>query len=975
MSQKSNNWSLQITISVLFILLILALGAILIYQNYTKTSDILLSSADEVYKKLTDELELDIKGTYSPLAGFLQILAISPLTMAESFDDRLKHLEAISIALKNNPAATSIQIAYPDGGYFIVRSAKADIVKTKLKAPQSTVYIVENIETDKYGERQLTRLYLDENLETIARNPAEPTDYDPRNRLWYLEATDQPVATKPYIFYFTRQIGITAKLKSREPGVVVATDITLDQLTKTINNYQITPSTEAVLIDAKGQTFAYKDPDKVIISNNDSDFKLADLDQLGSEVLTHLSKDIQAIEQKINFEYDNKHWTGTARIVGKPGGVDLFALVISPVDELLREASDLRNQSFMVTAFTILLFIPVIWLVAKRISTSLHKLSDTAEAISRFDFEQPSDIHSYIKEVHDLSRVMELMRNTINRFIKMIKSLADEQDLEALLHGINRETMEVSEADAVLTYLMNDTEDALIPGVMCTPKQNNVDISALPEVPIENDNELVSATKNKISSFFVIDENSGQLLTPVLDTIDTEAVTVIAVPLSNRNNEIIGILCLLYIHADEIADKSKDTNLSFIQALSGFAAVTLESRQLLHMQEALLNAFIKLIAGAIDAKSPYTGGHCQRVPEITRMLAEAACASNEPPFDNFQLSNKEWEALDIASWLHDCGKVTTPEYVVDKATKLETIYDRIHEVRMRFEVLKRDAIISFWKQVSAGGNRSELESQLNATLKQIDDDYTFIAECNEGGEFMADDKIERLQQIAERTWQRTLDDRIGISWEESQRKQRSEKQPLPVTEKLLADKPEHIIERQDYEKIPVDNPWGFKLDVPEYKYNRGEIYNLSVGRGTLSDEERYKINDHMTQTIMMLEQLPYPKHLREVPKIAGGHHETMDGKGYPRRLTKDDMSLTARMMAIADIFEALTASDRPYKKPKTLSESIRIMSFMKKDNHIDPDLFDLFLTSGVYMKYANKFLEPDQIDEVDINDYINSTDG
>jgi hypothetical protein len=393
------------------------------------------------------------------------------------------------------------------------------------------------------------------------------------------------------------------------------------------------------------------------------------------------------------------------------------------------------------------------------------------------------------------------------------------------------------------------------------------------------------------------------------------------------------------------------------------------------MQEALLNAFIKLIAGAIDAKSPYTGGHCQRVPEITRMLAEAACTSNEPPFDNFQLNDKEWEALDIASWLHDCGKVTTPEYVVDKATKLETIYDRIHEVRMRFEVLKRDATIDFWKQISEGGNRSELESQLNATLKQIDDDYAFIAECNEGGEFMADDKIERLQQIAERTWERTLDDRIGISWEESQRKQRSEEQPLPVTEKLLADKPEHIIEREDYEKMPADNPWGFKLDVPEYKYNRGEIYNLSVGRGTLSDEERYKINDHMTQTIMMLEQLPYPKHLREVPGIAGGHHETMDGKGYPRRLTKEDMSLTARMMAIADIFEALTASDRPYKKAKTLSESIRIMSFMKKDNHIDPDLFDLFLSSGVYLKYANQFLEPDQIDEVNISDYIKTADG
>ena len=388
------------------------------------------------------------------------------------------------------------------------------------------------------------------------------------------------------------------------------------------------------------------------------------------------------------------------------------------------------------------------------------------------------------------------------------------------------------------------------------------------------------------------------------------------------------------------------------------------------MQEALLNSFIKLIAGAIDAKSPYTGGHCQRVPEITKMLAQAACESNDAPFANFSLTEKDWEALEIASWLHDCGKVTTPEYVVDKATKLETIYDRIHEVRMRFEVLKRDADIDYWQQLAHGGDKQALEKTRSNILQQLDDDFAFIAECNEGGEYMSDERIERLNQIAQRTWKRTLDDSIGISWEEANRKKRSKKQALPVEENILSDKPEHIIEREEYEHMPEDNPWGFKLDVPEYKYNRGELYNLSVGRGTLSAEERYKINDHMTQTIMMLEKLPYPKHLRDVPRIAGGHHETMDGKGYPKRLTRDDMSLPARMMAIADIFEALTASDRPYKKAKTLSEAIRIMSFMRNDSHIDPDLFKLFLTSGIYRQYGELFLSQEQLDDVDINAFL-----
>jgi hypothetical protein len=217
---------------------------------------------------------------------------------------------------------------------------------------------------------------------------------------------------------------------------------------------------------------------------------------------------------------------------------------------------------------------------------------------------------------------------------------------------------------------------------------------------------------------------------------------------------------------------------------------------------------------------------------------------------------------------------------------------------------------------------------------------------------------------------RTLDDRLGISWEERRRKERTAAAELPVSERLIDDKPEHLIERSDAERMPEDNPWGFRLDVPEHQYNRGELYNLEVTRGTLSAEERFKINDHVVQTIIMLNKLPYPKHLRKVPEIAGGHHETMDGRGYPKRLTSDETSVAARIMAVADIFEALTASDRPYKKAKTLSESIRILSLMKKDAHIDPDLFALFLESGVWKTYADKFLAPEQIDEVDIEQYL-----
>ncbi|MEK7731443.1 MAG: HD domain-containing phosphohydrolase, partial [Planctomycetota bacterium] len=429
----------------------------------------------------------------------------------------------------------------------------------------------------------------------------------------------------------------------------------------------------------------------------------------------------------------------------------------------------------------------------------------------------------------------------------------------------------------------------------------------------------------------------------------------LTVPLKNSQNNVIGVLQLINARdraTGEVIPFSAEIQ-PVIEALASQAAVALDVSQLLAAQKKLLDAFIELIAGAIDAKSAYTGGHCQRVPELTKMLARAACEASDGPFRDFDLTEDQWYELHLGAYLHDCGKVTTPEYVVDKATKLETIYDRIHEVRTRFEVIKRDTVIEYLKALIDGKKDAEtLRAELEARLAQIDDDYAFIAECNIGGEFMAPEKIERVKKIADVTWKRTLDDRLGVAHEELKRMERSPKPDLPVNEPLLSDKDAHIFPRPSSSYYAPDNKWGFKMDVPQHEYNRGEVYNLCIGRGTLTVEDRFKINEHMVQTIRMLGELPFPKHLKSVPEYAGAHHETLIGTGYPRRLKKEDMSVPARIMAIADIFEALTAADRPYKKAKTLSESIKILYFFKKDRHVDAELFDLFLTSGIYLEYA-----------------------
>ena len=397
-------------------------------------------------------------------------------------------------------------------------------------------------------------------------------------------------------------------------------------------------------------------------------------------------------------------------------------------------------------------------------------------------------------------------------------------------------------------------------------------------------------------------------------------------------------------------------------------AMAHEIRAYQNSQEELLNSIIKLIAEAIDAKSLYTGEHCKRVPTIAKMLLDKA-NEDETLFQDFHFEGADnYRAFEIGSWLHDCGKLTTPEYVMDKSTKLETLYNRIHEIRTRFEVLLRDAKIHEYEVILAGGDREKENAAYEATKKELMEEFALIAKVNIGAEYMDAEEKEKIQKIASREWVRNFDNTIGLSEEEVERL-REDSILLPQREKLLDDKASHIIKRVnfDYEAYQRE---GFKLEVPEYEYNLGEVYNLCVERGTLNAEERYKIQEHVIMTIKMLEQIPFPKELQNVPKYAGTHHETLIGTGYPRKLTQEELSIPERIMAVADIFEALTASDRPYKKAKTLSESLRIMSFMAKDQHIDKDIFILFLHSRVYLEYAHAHLHEEQIDSVDVEKLI-----
>ena len=392
--------------------------------------------------------------------------------------------------------------------------------------------------------------------------------------------------------------------------------------------------------------------------------------------------------------------------------------------------------------------------------------------------------------------------------------------------------------------------------------------------------------------------------------------SMLTFPLKDHEQEIIGVLQL--INAKDMVTGEilpfGEVDQQLAESLASQAAVALTQRRLISELQVLFESFIKMIASAIDDKSPYTGGHCRRIPVLTMMLAEAAHKSREGPLGEFKISEKDRYELETAAWLHDCGKVVTPEYVMDKATKLETICDRIDKIETRFELLRRDAEIKFLRATAQPDcdeiRRAALSRKFEADCKQLEDDLEFLRRANIGGEFMHAEDIERIGRLA------------GIEWIDF----------AGATQTLLTD---------------------------------DEVMNLCIERGTLNDGEREIINNHIVATIKMLESLPFPKHLQNVPEYAGGHHERMDGTGYPRGLTREQMSVQARIMAVADIFEALTASDRPYKHGKKLSECLRIMGQMKLDNHIDPDLFEIFVREKVYLDYAEEFLDPEQIDEID----------
>lgn len=963
---EKRRFPLHVHISVMFTCLLLLTGIVLGIFNYQQTTRIILSSSEKLFQRIEQDVQLDLKATYEPIRHLLSLLVDNPAVHGADLDQRLALLEPFAQSLKDNTELASLYVGYANGDFFMVRPLRNQALKVARQAPEAAAYEVWSIERHHgSGQAHSQSLFYDASLALLGRRDNTGETYDPTARNWFADAqagADQ-ITTQPYVFFSTRNVGTTLARRS-DAGAVMGADLTLEQLSATLAKHRVTPSTEIALVDGDGNAVAYPDARRLIVEAQSARLIRA------NDLSPALDALLQGKARGNRLRLAERQWIVASSHLqeGGPQGLQLALLV--PEDELLVDAYRLRWQGALITLGILLLCLPLGWLTSRALVRPLRALVQEADAIRSFDFDYPLTRRSPVLEVDQLSLSMARMKDTLASFFEITASLSAETRFDPLLERVLSETVKIGQAQAGLIYLRENEGTGLEPyGLIVADQVRDLrafDIQARDPRDDAGPDWLrqLSDSENVVTTLGF--EQAADLQS-VLLAMNCPSVHLIGIRLHNRHDETVGILVLLLADSgqEQDLDKLRPDRIAFLQAVSGAAAVSIESQRLQNRQKQLLDSFIQLLAGAIDAKSPYTGGHCQRVPALTLMLAQAAAASQKPAFSAYHPTEDEWEALHIAAWLHDCGKVTTPEYVVDKATKLETLNDRIHEIRTRFEVLKRDVWIDYWQARAEGGDEPSLAAARDAELAALDDDFTFIARCNLGGETMAEADLQRLDRVARRTWSRTLDDRLGVSWEENRRQERTPAPTLPVTEQLLADKPEHLIQRDPAELIPEDNPWGFKLDVPACKYNRGELYNLSISRGTLTREERYVINHHMVQTILMLSRLPFPSHLNTIAEIAGGHHEKMDGTGYPKKLKREQMSLPARMIAIADIFEALTAADRPYKKGKTLSEALGIMATMCRSAHIDPELFELFIQSRIYQQYAERFMEPQQIDEID----------
>lgn len=927
------------------VLCMVAMAGLLMWQGGQAGRTLLLSAAQDSARDMATIINEKTRRILGPAQATLAQLAFDPLGAADSQILRELRLQVMAQTLRSDDLVSAVYAGYANGDFFLLRPLRSDDQRRLYQAPDQAAFIVQSIISTVQGNTYGSWSFFDEGLLLIAQSVKPDYRFDPRIRAWYqsAEKVSSQILSDPYIFFTTREVGLTLSQKSHQGPAVIGLDVALSDLGEEVAELRRTPNSEIAVIDEQGRVMAYSDMSKVMLREGDS-VHFQTLEGLQIPALWQLQLDNPAPGQSVTYQVNGQDWFGMRMplqgIPGHPMQI-LFAVPDSDLLGTVREA--LRSQAAMASVL-ILLLLPFGWMAGRQVGLSLGRLTRQAQQLTRFNFQQGTQGRSVVREVKELDAVFGNMCATMQNFLRTTEVISSEPKLDAMLQGVLQKLVESTHCQSGAVYLFEEKQACFVLAGVAHDAVQIAGHQSKPQFSSSLPPDYLQLHKNRVQP----------------DSM--------ALALTGRQDQPLGILVLHHAADDE--HQMEDFR-AFALKLSGALSVSVETRNLFAAQQRLFEAVIQLLADAIDAKSLYTGGHCERVPELAEMLIDRLRTESSGIYADFSMTDVERYEFRLGAWLHDCGKLTSPEHIIDKATKLETLYNRIHEIRTRFEVLWRDAQILYLQRLSEGEDPSDLAHWLEQRQQTLHNDFAFVAACNIGGESMSDADIRRLKEIGEQSWWRHFDNRLGLSRAELCRLPNDQTASLPVQESLLVDRPEHCVLWGD-RKPPVEpddpnNHWRFRMSLPPYSLNLGELHNLSVRRGTLTPEERFKVNDHIVQTYIMLRSLPWPTHLAKVPEIAATHHERLDGKGYPRRLNAAQLSIADRVMALADVFEALTASDRPYKPAKTLSESLLIMVHMAREQHLDAQMLRYFLRSRLWEVFAQRYLAPSQIDAIDID--------
>ena len=943
---------LEVLTASVVVLAMLLLTALMTYQVSSSARKAIVAASGDSAQRVSMLITERVQRIVNPADAIVRLLAHDPVTTATTLPQRLRRLPVLAGLLEHTLLLSALYVGYPDGQFLLVRPLRQAALREQKGVPEGAAFLIQSIAKEQGARAPLVGRwsFYDAQLNLLSTSLRPDYQFDPRTRPWYAQAQQSraQVLTAPYLFFTTQELGITLSQPSAEGNAVLGLDVALTDLGREIGDLRPVSRTEIAVLDKENRVLAYPDMSRVLQLQGEK-LSMRPLSELGVPSLLAVHQlDVQP-GKPLRFEVDGEEWLGQVQPLQSTRWRDWQLVMAIPTVELLSDLNrNLRRQMWLLLGL-IGLLLPVGWMAGRRVGRSLSGIAAQAQSLAQFDFRRPEPSTSPVREVRELGLVMDRMSDTIQEFLRISRHISAESRLDVMLSSVLYELVQASICSGGAVYLV----DAEHTGLERTARYcvNPLDQPLYPD---------------HLSMVHFINYAERQFEEDCIGD-DCSVQPVLRVQLHTRGGKPLGLLVLRYVE-DQRQDESYFR--AFVEKLSGTLAVAIETRSLIEGQRKLFDSVIQVLAYTIDAKSPYTGAHCERVPQLAEALMQSLCDTREGPFADVAMTEAELYEFRLGAWLHDCGKVTSPEHIIDKATKLETLYNRIHEVRLRFEVLWRDAELESLQQTISGADPAQIKRELLQKREQLQTDFAFVAQCNIGGEAMADDDVRRLESIGKAQWLRHFDDRLGLSRTEEDRLAGVPPAPLPVREPLLADRPEHIVpwgtRRPPVEPGNPANKWNFDMTLPAQEAHLGELHNLAVRRGTLTDEDRFKINDHIVQTVIMLSGLPFPPHLARVPAIASSHHEKLDGSGYPRRLKGDQLSLVDRVMTLADIFEALTASDRPYKPPKTLSQSMAIMAGMVLEHHIDAEVFRFFLRSHVWQDYAQQFLKEAQRDHVDV---------